>query len=734
MYERSLLLIILLGAGIFIFSGFVPLLQAVELLAEDRVIIPDKAAQPVKIDGELEEAVWQCQPINKEFITISPNYGDPLGQETKVWAAYDKRNLYFAFKCFDTEPHKIKTSIAQRDNISMDDQVGILLDASGSKQTSYEFYINPNGIQGDASNSAVSVRGPDPAPDFVWDSAGKITPEGYQVEVRLPLESIRYQVDKADNMVRMGVIFVRQISRLGVKGAWPRVEPGQTPFNFMVALVYIDLKGELKLEVLPNFTYSWSSERETPDTWARDTDTNIGVGLKYGITSSITAEATVNPDFSQVESDAFQVEVNQRYPIFYSEKRPFFMESKEILDFGVVKWGLMAAPIHTRFIVDPGWAVKFSGSSGRMNFALLAANDRFSQGKSALFGILRAKYNIGSDNSIGILYSGRYGAEQSNSAAGADLKYRLSKNLRASLSYLYSATKEGEDSLQKGGSSVNAMVQHDTPTFFALAGYERYDPGFYMATAFLNRGSISRALIGAGPIFNSKIKKLKWLKQIRPYVYYLKLHDLVTKMDDQTGIFGLTLSLAPMGQLNLEYYIEAEAWAGELFHKNFFFTEGQIQLFKWLLLTGNFMGGEAIYYDPGYPFLGNSRTFSFGATVQPGIKLNIGFDYMYTDFYQKQTNREVYSVNIYNLRTTFQFNKYFFVRGILRYDSHLEKLLTDFLASFTLIPGTVVHLGYGSLHSRNQWLDDRWVPGQGDLLTMKRGLFFKASYLWRLDW
>jgi hypothetical protein len=478
---------LVLTIGIFILTiltGHPPLLQAVELAEGDKVILPDKTSDSIKIDGELNEAPWKLPAINKEFKTTFPHYGDPLGQETKVWAAYDKRNLYFAFKCLDTEPHKIKTSIARRDNISRDDLVGIILDASGSRQTSYEFYVNPNGIQQDAVNSAVSVSGSDQSPDFVWDSAGKITSDGYQVEVRIPLESIRYQAAKE---VKMGIIFIRQISRLGTKGAWPELQPGQTTFNFMAALVYKGLKGALKLEILPNFTYSRNDERQDPDNWTKETDTNIGVGLKYGITSSITAEATVNPDFSQVESDAFQVEVNQRYPVFYSEKRPFFMESKEVLDFSVVKWGMMPVPVHTRQIVDPGWALKFSGSAGRMNFALLAANDRSpgrawsmglnpDEGKKAFFGIVRAKYNIGSDNSIGILYSGRHFAGQGNDVAGADLKYRFSKNIRASLSYLHSATRESENEpLQKGNAWNANGFRHD----HRLPESRGYQPGDY---------------------------------------------------------------------------------------------------------------------------------------------------------------------------------------------------------------------------------------------------------------
>lgn len=732
---------VFLTIGIFVLTGHLAFMEAVELRENDTVVVPDMVTGGITVDGELNEAVWKLPSIDKEFKTVSPTYGESLGRETKIWTAYDKKNLYFAFKCFDPEPQKIKTSISRRDNIGMDDFVGIQLDASGGKQTRYDFLINPNGIQQDAVSSAVSVDGADKSPDFVWDSAGKITPEGYQVEVRIPLKSIRYRAGKT---VKMGIIFLRQISRLGTVGAWPEIKPGQTSFNFMATLFYKDLKSGLKLEVLPNFTYSRNQERPDPGSWAAETDTNIGVSVKYGITSSITAEATVNPDFSQVESDTFQVEVNQRYPLFYSEKRPFFMESKEILDFGVVKWGMMPVPIHTRLIVDPGWAAKFSGSAGKMNFAFLAANDRSpgrswesginpDEGKSAFFGIVRAKYNIGSDNSIGVLYSGRHFAGSSNNAAGVDLKYRLSKNIRSGVSYLYSATRETEGGPLREGNAWNAMLEYRTPTFFSMAAYERYDIDFLMSTAFLSRGGIDRLVLGAGPIFRMKMKRLPWLKGILPYAYFLGLHDLETKMNDKTWLLGVTLNFAPMGMINFEYYREDEAWAGRLFGKNYVVGIGQIQLFKWLYLNGNFTLGDSIYYHPEDPFLGDGRTYGIGATVQPGMKLKISFDYLFTDLRRDKEN--AYSVNIYNLRTTYQFNKYFFLRGILRYDSYREKLLTDFLASFTLIPGTVVHLGYGSLYMKDRWVpgQNRWVPGGDEFTEMKRGLFFKASYLWRFD-
>ena len=216
--------------------------RAVELLENGKIIIPDKTSEVIKIDADLSEKVWRNAPISKKFKTLFPVYGEVLSQETEIWTAYDNQNLYFAVKCYDTEPEKIKTKISKRDNTSRDDWIGILIDAMGNKQTGYEFYVNPNGIQSDFLNSAVS--GVDKSPDFVWESAGKITDKGYQVEICIPLESIRF---KSGKEVKMGILFVRNISRLGTVGAWPETKPGQTDFNFMTTIIYRDLKKRLKI-------------------------------------------------------------------------------------------------------------------------------------------------------------------------------------------------------------------------------------------------------------------------------------------------------------------------------------------------------------------------------------------------------------------------------------------------------------------------------------------------------
>jgi hypothetical protein len=716
--------------------------RAVELHQEGKIIVPDEAAESITIDGDLNENIWKQPPISEDFSTVSPLFGERLGQQTSVWMAYDDRHLYFAFKCHDAEPTKIKTSIAKRDTIARDDWVGVIIDTMENRQTSYEFYVNPGGIQEDALTSAVNGWSYDNSPDFVWESAGKIVADGYQVELSIPLESIRF---KSGKEVKMGIIFMRNISRLGKTGAWPEVKAGQTQFNAMADVIYRGLESKLRLEILPNFVYSRNMEREDGGAWGdSNNSTNIGVSLKYGITSAITSEATINPDFSQVESDAFQVLVNQRYPVFYSEKRPFFMEGMDVFDFGLISQGMMVSAIHTRRIVDPSWAAKLSGTSGKMAFTLLAANDNAPgepgaveinpyEGKNTFWGIARAKYSLGSDNSLGILYSGRYFAGGKNNVLGADLQYRFFKNVRLKMSYLYSNTREPDQEAVQTGNGLNAMLEYSTQKINAFAAYERYSQDFLMYSAFQNRTGIGRGILYVGPNFYLKTKQFSWLQIIQPYFQYSSLHDLGTGMDDTSQVLGLNMFFTPSGFLGAEYRDEKEAWLGQLYNQKYVSANGNIQLFKWLLLRASYRYGDQIYYDPLEPSLSTGKTYTLGFVLQPGVRLSLSFQFLRSTLSRKSDDQKLYSIDILNLLATYQFNKYFFLRGAVRLDDYQEKLLTDFLASFTLIPGTVIHLGYGSLYEKKAWEDNRWVPGQDRFLNVRNGLFFKVSYLWRIQ-
>ena len=716
----------------------------VELEEKGRTIIPEKTGEVIKIDANLTEETWKKNEISEDFVSFFPTYDEVLPQKTTVWMSYDSENLYFAFMCYDPEPRKIKSTICQRDMMFRDDWVGVMLDAVGTKQTSYEFYVNPNGIQGDALNSSAS--GTDISPDFVWESAGKLVPEGYRVEMRIPLSSINF---KGSKEVRMRMLFVRNVSRLGVAAAWPKIKPGQTDFNFMADVIYKGLQRGLNLQVLPNFVYSSTTQRADNDTWAdSETAKNLGVSLKYGLSNTVTAEVTLNPDFSQVESDTFQVEVNRRYPIFYVEKRPFFMEGFKIFDFGLtvindMQLGMMTEAVHTRRIVDPSWAAKVTGTVGKLNFGVVAADDQKpeqtwgtlaenNQGKDAYWSMARFKYNLGSDNSLGFLYSGSYFGKGRNDTLGLDFQYRLFKDLRVYLTYLRTRTKESSQTPVSSGNGYTATLQYITPAIDSWGLYEHYDEDFNMHSSFINRVGISRGMVYAGPNWYPKIKGMDWLIRIQPYLQYEALHDHNTGMDDSALTAGITFYFTRMGILQPSYHEDKESWLGQTFKQKYTFWWIFGQVFKWMEIQGTLRWGDQLYYDALEPFMGSGKRGNLEFILEPSLKLRLRPEWIFSTLYRKSPREKIYNVNIINFKVTYQFNKYFLVRAALRYNDYEKRLLTDLLASFTLIPGTVVHLGYGSLYENKTWQNNQWVTGPGDLLNTQNSLFFKVSYLWHI--
>ena len=266
--------------------------------------------------------------------------------------------LYFAFRCLDTQPDRIRTTISRRDNAFTDDWVGLSLDSSRAGQLAYHLFVNPSGIQMDALQSG--TNGEDFAPDYIWQNASRVDEGGWSAEIRVPLETIRF---RSGTDVRMGILFWRKISRTGVSTAWPEIRPGQWVFESNTAMVFDRLEARRLLDVIPSLTMSGTQGRVSISEWNRMHGRgDVGVSVKYGVTSGVTLDATVNPDFSQVESDAFEVEINQRFPIFFSEKRPFFMEGMGLFNLaGTNGDATMRTAVHTRRIIDPDAGAQTDG-------------------------------------------------------------------------------------------------------------------------------------------------------------------------------------------------------------------------------------------------------------------------------------------------------------------------------------------------------------------------------------
>src|SRR5688500_15208170 len=240
---------------------------------------------PPKLDGILDDEAWSGDPLPLDgWISYNPMRGEAAAEKTQVWVGYDAEAVYFAFRCLDTQPDKIRTTISRRDNAFSDDWVGVSLDSSRAGQLAYHLFVNPSGIQMDALQSGSG--GEDFAPDWVWQSAGHVGADGWSAEIRVPLENIRF---RSGSDVRMGVLFWRRLSRPGVSTSCPEMTPSKWVFESNGTVAFDELQSQRLFEMIPSATFSGNQARADGTAWDRTRARgDLGVSVKYGLTSAVT--------------------------------------------------------------------------------------------------------------------------------------------------------------------------------------------------------------------------------------------------------------------------------------------------------------------------------------------------------------------------------------------------------------------------------------------------------------
>ncbi|MDP2037922.1 MAG: DUF5916 domain-containing protein [Ignavibacteria bacterium] len=692
---------------------------------------PTRISTPPAIDGKLEDVEWNSVLSVSTFKTFSPDFGKEASQKTVAYAGYDSENLYFAFRCYDTEPDKIKTSVNSRDNIRPDDWVCINLDSFFDQQSLYAFYINPNGIQTD-SRYAANIE--DFSADFVWYSAGQMLPDGYSIEISIPLKSIRYS---DANPVTMSIFFERYISRLIEHSSFPELDPklGMAFLMQMTPLEYRDLEHYTLFELLPAFTYSNKYARSKNELTRTENKGDLSLTAKCGITSDLILDATYNPDFSQVESDAGQVDVNLRYSLFFAEKRPFFLEGSEIFNvagLGTSEVDPLGTLVHTRTIVNPLTGLKLSGKLGTKNtLAALFSMDELpndTDGKYASFPILRFKRTLSEDSYVGAIYTGRETKNNFNRVAAVDGIFRVTPSSTFEWNGIFSNTKYSGIDKAKDGSVVSLRYAMDSRDLYYDFSLKNISQDFFVETGYLTRNGV-----------------LSLTGLVRPKLY--PTDSFISRIDLEA--FSALLNDKPSSKWETYNYVSAQAYmfgsltakirlnyATEIFEGEKFNTGGialyfRGQFIKELASTIIYKRVNAIYYSSS-PFQGYSNRFSAEITFSPTQNIESYTSFVFSDFRRSTDDELIYEYPIIRERLTYQVNKYLFFRGIAEYNKFKKQLLTDFLVSFTYVPGTVMHLGYGALYNRTEWDEpqNRYIASNS-FNQVQRGFFFKMSYLWR---
>lgn len=458
-----------------------------EAAKKRKIVLPPEKANPVKIpkiesgvtiDGNPNEEIWNTAAVFKDFYQTSPGNNIEPSKPTEARMMYDEKHLYISFKCWD-ERDKIRATVAKRDAVFGEDNVRVWLDTYDDQRRAYILGFNPLGIQQDGIFS--ENQGSDFSVDIVMESKGMIHEWGWSVEVKIPFKSLRYSAGKGK---MWGFNAARNIDRLNDEfNQW--MPDDRDVSGFLIKSGKItgidEIKYERTLEIVPSITISETGSRkrtiplsvlgsnryhpifnpiglQDPGRFVNDPiKADLGVTLKYTISPNITLDAAINPDFAEIESDAPVVTANQRFPIFFQEKRPFFLEGKEIFETPL-------RPFYSRTIIDPDAAVKLTGKIGRNSFGFLVASDNdpgnfrpddlerledcrrrrdlnpqvvcrseeFYE-KNATFGILRIKRDIGKENNLGFFATARSFPQNKNYTGGFDGNFKL--NPRTSMKF-----------------------------------------------------------------------------------------------------------------------------------------------------------------------------------------------------------------------------------------------------------------------------------------------------------
>ncbi len=472
-----------------------------------------RAGGSISVDGEIGAAEWAGAALAVGFSEIEPNEQARPPVDTEVLVAYDDERLYVAFRCQD-DPRAVRATLTERDGIWSDDHVALLLDTYGSQSWAYELAANPYGVQGDGLWTATA--GEDYGYDLVFDAAGRLTADGWQVEMAVPFASLRFpQGERQSWRANFRRVCPRQTQAEYAWSAQSRDNPcGPCQWGTLTGIERV--RPGRGLSVLPTLTARQGAARR-PD-GGLDEGAVLGepsLGARWNVSSHVAVETAFNPDFSQVESDAAQIDVNTTFALFYPEKRPFFLEGSDL-------FGTYFTAVHTRMINDPEFAVKLTGRPDRTSVAFLAAQDENTPyvlpfGEESAFvaagrswsGLLRARRSLGDESHLGLIATDRrLEGGGAGTLAGVDGLVRLHRNWRFQWQALASRTVEPDrpeltahlnGAVFDGGARTAAFDGEEFDGRALYAGLRRRARHWNLNVDYLERSPTFRADLGFEP-------------------------------------------------------------------------------------------------------------------------------------------------------------------------------------------------------------------------------------------
>jgi hypothetical protein len=739
------------------------------------ITIPKFDSEPM-IDGKLDDEIWKKAAVFKDFIQIQPGDNIAPSKETIGYVGYDEKNLYVGIKAFD-EPDKIRATVAKRDDIFADDRVRFTLDTFNDQRRAYVFFFNPFGIQADSILTDGQGNGPDYSVDVVMESKGVLLEDGYSVEVKVPFKSLRYAAGKGK---LWGFNLGRNIARLNDENnSWMPIERGVSSLRQIGKITGLDdIKTERTIEIVPSATLSQTGERiedARQPLGSRILNNpikqDIGVSVKFQITPNVTLDAAVNPDFAEVEADAPVVRANERFPIFFPEKRPFFLE-------GIDYFRTPLQVVNTRNIADPDVAVKLTGKTGPNTFGFFTAVDRFpNTDTKAYVGVMRLRRDFGVQSNIGLIATTyHFGARRHNNLFGVDAKFQINPQTIFDFQVVGTNSRRNfynpniDDVEYRTGNGIAYQVNWDYTG--KNRGYRigangrskdyRADVGFTRRTDNHNifagwrlgtEPNTKNTLIGlttrtfTGVNFDEKGRlqdgrinfTTEWNFQKEFFIFTESGFAVERIYEDE---FGAKRNSAQQGIFFGEDFRRANQFFAEIFAEKT--LSKRISLEASVGFTNNAFDldfGASERYPRISPaaLLGSSQLdpgngFSFGyeleLNLQPTDPWNLELSFEREKLRRNDNKLTAFDSNIYSLRSTYQFTRFIFARARMDYETIDGTINSQLLFGWSPNPGTAFYVGYNDNSNYRAYNDFRNRFDEGFRQDGRR-FFVRFSYLFR---
>ena len=748
MRVRKLRALLALGLLIHAPVGAQPAEPAAALATPEIPELPH-ASGDIVVDGVLDEEIWMHALVIPLKWETNPGENIPAPVDTFAYLVENGAQLLVAFDAHDPNPDEIRGYLRDRDASYNDDFVGVVLDTFNDQRRAFEFFVNPLGAQMDLTMDDVNGNESD-SWDAIWDSAGRIDGHGFIVEIAIPFSQLRFSNTGGEQIWGLDALrFYPRTDRSRISNN--KQERGRNCYLCQLSKIrgFQAAEPGKDLEVVPSITGSRTDTRDEAagGLVSGDPDYEAGLNLSWGITPDMTANIAVNPDFSQVEADVAELDVNNQFAIFYPEKRPFFLEGADYFSTPI-------NAVFTRTVADPDFGAKLTGSGSSNTYGVFAAkdavtnllfpgplgssSDSLERSNKAFVGRYRRSY--GAASTVGALVTSRSATDYSNDLAGIDGRVRIGDQHSVRYQYLHSQTQYPDDVVTAfdqpsgafSGDALQVNYDYSVRNWFAFANYRDMDPGFRADSGFVSQVDVEQRFAGFGHVWHGDGGQ--WWNRLQVNVNGGGTYDTHGQRLNKNAQANFSFQGPLQSFAQIGFAQGQEFYDNRLYDITRAFMYGQFRPRGGLNISMSLSSGDQIDYA-------NSR-LGDDLRIQSSVDWNANRHLLVrmrltSEQLDAKSGESIFDATLADVRLTWQFNIRSFVRLTLQHqdvdrnaalytdpstNARSTSRATQLLYSYKLNPQTVVFAGYSDNAIEN---DD--LPS---LTPTQRTFFLKFSYAW----